>query len=1127
MDGKNAPKIQSFVRVEPMIYAYDTPGVSYHDGWIKIGYTDKQTPEQRIKQQTHTADIQARLLWKGFARYTDNSGESFKDTDFHAFLEFDKKIERKDGGEKKKEWFHIDKNTSRDYFDEFAARGTMDQHEHKLSYTLRDEQRDAVRMTKAFFEAGGREFLWNAKPRFGKTLTTYDLICEMGLKNVLIVTNRPSIANAWAEDFQKFIAWKAPLCFVSETDALAGKPGVISRDEYVKRMMVADEDETKGMVAFESLQGLKGSTYFGGKFDKLSWMAKEYRDNKFNTHHGIKFDLLVIDEAQEGIETMRTERAFNNISRKYTLYLSGTPFKQLASARFSRSQIYNWSYADEQERKESWTGEGYNPYEPLPRLSMYTYQLSAMIRERIGHVVFDAEEYTDYAFDLNEFFATNENGKFIHEEEVRKFLRALSTQEKYPFSTQELRRELSHTLWYMNRIQSVEALEKLLKEDDVFSDYYIVKVVGDGSSNEDEDASAKKNFDRVKNAIAAHDRTITLTVGQLTVGVTVPEWSGVLMLCNLKSPSSYMQAAFRAQNPCMFTTSEGVTYQKETAYVFDFDPARTLIIFDDFANNLNADTVNGRGTSEERKENIRRLLNFFPVLGEDDEGKMVELDAAQVLSIPRKLKCQEVVRSGFMCNYLFNIGNVFGAPAAIRQIMEKLQTAQEEKRRDNRDALDGMSDIHVDDKGDVEVPEEIVIGQAQHYFAGRQYEDIPDIQKQADEIAAEKPGSYGSSASVDDRLRKIADSVKEAVKERVAPVMDDYGPKKAAKKRIEAQVDREIDNTFHRIAEDYRQEESIAQAELDRQRRDAETEKQVQKAEEDFLKRMQSYLEATMDMAKEKINQTVNEKPAEVIEHLEKNKAESAKREAEEEIRAHLRGFSRTIPSFIMAYGDERLTLANFDDYTEDDVFLEVTGISEDDFRFLRDGGDRINPDTGKMEHWEGHLFDETVFNDSIQEFLRKKTELADYFDETHDEDIFDYIPPQKTNQVFTPRRVVKMMVDELEKQNPGCFDNPEKTFADLYMKSGLYITEIVKRLYRSPAMKAIIPDDRERVCHILQKQVYGMAPTRIIYLIATNYILGFDEKMKAETHHFVQADAAEAAKDGNLMELVDRVFPL
>ena len=176
MDGNNTSRIQSFVRVEPMIYAYDTPGVSYHDGWIKIGYTDKQTPEQRIKQQSNTIDIQTRLLWKSFARYTDNSGESFKDTDFHTFLEFDKCVERKDGGDHKKEWFHIDKNTSREYFDEFASRGTMVQHAQKVSYTLRQEQEDAVQMTKDYFNAHANdrepaEFLWNAKPRFGKTQT--------------------------------------------------------------------------------------------------------------------------------------------------------------------------------------------------------------------------------------------------------------------------------------------------------------------------------------------------------------------------------------------------------------------------------------------------------------------------------------------------------------------------------------------------------------------------------------------------------------------------------------------------------------------------------------------------------------------------------------------------------------------------------------------------------------------------------------------------------------------------------------------------------------------------------------------------------------------------------------------
>ena len=288
---------------------------------------------------------------------------------------------------------------------------------------------------------------------------------------------------------------------------------------------------------------------------------------------------------------------------------------------------------------------------------------------------------------------------------------------------------------------------------------------------------------------------------------------------------------------------------------------------------------------------------------------------------------------------------------------------------------------------------------------------------------------------------------------------------------------------------------------------------------------MQDALKALTDSISETVKKTMQEKPQELVERLETKKAEDEKKSVEDEIRAHLRGFARTIPSFLMAYGDDNLTLANFDDYTEDDVFLAVTGITDDEFRFLRDGGDKLNPDTGLMEHYDGHLFDEGVFNDSVREFLRKRRELADYFDESKTEDIFDYIPPQKTNQIFTPRRVVKMMVDQLEENNPGCFDDPTKTFADLYMKSGLYITEIVKRLFHSDGLKAAFPDEKARIRHILQHQVYGMAPTRIIYLIATNYILGFDETLRSETHNFVQADAAEAAKQGTLQALVNEVF--
>ena len=1097
-----AVQIQSFKRVVPMIYAYNTPGISYHDGWTKVGYTERQSVNARIQQQTHTANIRWELAWKDNAMFKDGSGEYFTDHDFHDYLET-QNIPREPGTE----WFHADGNRLLSYFNAFATRA-LPKSAEKCTYDLRQEQKDAVDMTRDYFQKGGTEFLWNAKPRFGKTLTSYDLIRQMGFTKVLIVTNRPSIANSWAEDFQKFIGWRGELAFVSETDALKGKSGVLSREEYLKTVM---SGETKlGMVAFESLQGLKGSVYFGGEYDKLKWI----RD--------LDFDLLIVDEAQEGVDTMRTERAFRNIRRKHTLYLSGTPFKALASEQFSKEQIYNWSYADEQARKKNWDRDDYNPYAPLPRLAMFTYQLSNMIYDQVkqGLDLSGEDGSVDYAFDLNEFFSTNESGTFVHEEEIKKFLHALSTNEKYPYSTPELRQELSHTLWLLNRIDSARALAKLLKRDPVFQEYEVILAAGDGKLEEDDDA--EKAFDRVKNAIAVHDKTITLSVGQLTVGVTIPEWSGVLMLCNLQSPSSYMQAAFRAQNPCILTKN-GQRMRKETAYIFDFDPARTLIIFDEFANNLSPATANGKGTGDDRKANIRELLNFFPVLGEDAEGRMVELDAAQVLSIPRKLKSQEVVRHGFMSNFLFqNISNIFGAPGVVKEIVEKLSPAREDPKKRGSENLQHMSDISVDENGDAEISNEIVIGKAQGLFGEKHYQEITaEIEPQLSGLS-----ENGSVSAVEQSISKLADTVKERIRQEVvAPVMDAYEAKRGTQNRVERQVDQEIDLKFDQLRSDYTQQANIAKAELDRRQRAAETEADVQAAEKEYASSMENALRTLTEAAQTVVQDTIQNKPTELVAQMEQQKAEAEKKTIEDTVRDHLRGFSRTIPSFIMAYGDENLTLRNFDDYTEDDVFEEVTGITEADFRFLRDGGEYQDPETGKTEFFAGRLFDETVFNDSIAEFWKKKQELADYFDETHTEDIFDYIPPQKTNQIFTPRWVVKKMVDALEENNPGCFDDPTKTFADLYMKSGLYITEIVKRLFRSEKMKALFPDDGARIRHILRKQVYGMAPTRIIYLIATNYILGFDPQLKNETTHFVQADAAQAAKDGTLDKLVDKFF--
>lgn len=1100
-------KIAPFRQVVPMIYAYNTPGVAYHEGWTKIGYTE-QGIDRRIEEQTHTAGIRWEIAWQDNAMYKDGSGDYFRDTDFHAFL-MGEGVEREKHPRTGRytEWFRINGTQSRRAFDRFARRELpRDQGEHS-TYTLRREQQEAVEMTRAWFEKGGDEFLWNAKPRFGKTLSAYALVEQMNCQSVLVVTNRPSIANSWAEDFRRFIAWKGERAFVSDTEALEDQPGVLPRDIYVNASLAGTAP--KRMVAFESLQGLKGSVYFGGAYRKLEWI----RD--------MEFDLLIVDEAHEGVDTMKTERAFKNIRRKHTLYLSGTPFKALASEQFGEDQLYNWSYADEQEAKLSWDSEDSNPYETLPRLLMYTYQVSPMIEQQLQRGIdLDDEAGAEYAFDLNEFFSTDEKGRFVHEEDVRKFLHALTTQEKYPFSTEALREELAHTLWLLDRVASAKALARMLMSEEfapIFGSYEIVLAAGDGRL--DGDRAAEDAYQRVKTAIATHERTITLSVGQLTVGVTIPEWSGVLMLCNMKSPASYMQAAFRVQNPCLTRRGKRML-RKENAYVFDFDPARTLIIFDEFANNLSPQMAAGRGTGEERKEHIRRLLNFFPVIGEDRDGRMVELDAAQVLSIPRRIKSQEVVRRGFMSNFLFqNIGSVFNAPAGVRAILEKLVPAQEETRsRDH--SLPDFSDVPVDENGDVAISKEVVIGKSKELFGQKRYEEVaPDVDAAVATLTGTPP------KAVTDQLGHVSEAVKKTIRDQfLAPAVENYKLKKGAAKRLESEINREIDRKISELGGDFQQQFNIARIHMEEAQRNAETVAEAQHAEAVFTEQVQSALGGLVESVKDYAKETIENKPQELVETLEKNQALERKRADEDVVRAHLRGFSRTIPSFVMAYGDENLKLSNLDLYTEPDVFENVTGITLDDFRVLRDGG-YVKNEKGELEYAAGHYFDEIVFNDSILEFLNKKADLADYFDEHQKEDIFDYIPPQRTNQIFTPRAVVSRMVDALEENNPGCFDDPNHTFADLYMKSGLYITEIVKRLFRSEKMKALYPDDGERIRHILRHQVYGMAPTRIIYLIAMNYILGFDKELHAEALHFVEADAAAAAKNGTLGALVKKYF--
>ena len=682
------PNINTAKSVTPMIYAYTTPEIARHNGWTKIGYTE-QDVETRIKQQTHTADVKWNLEWTGNALFDDGSGMRFTDKDFHAYLR-KSGIEQESG--KNNEWFHITGQESKIKFYDFRANhGILKSLSTVVPYQLRCEQEDAVDKTIAYMKTHENgEFLWNAKPRFGKTLTVYDFCKKSGAKTVLIVTNRPAISNSWYEDYMKFLGTQSGYLFVSEVDALKGRPCVLSRSEYTNSLIAHGGDEDYGnCIEFVSLQDMKGSKYFSeAGIDKLREVAE------------MNWDVLVIDEAHEGVDTYKTDVAFDRINRKFTLHLSGTPFKALANNKFADNAIYNWTYADEQTAKRDWdvSLDEENPYSTLPRLNLFTYQMSEIVKDELQQGVEIDGEIQEYAFDLNEFFSTN-NGKFTYDSDVDKFLDAMTCQEKFPFSTPELRDELKHTFWLLDRVDSAKAMAKKLHDHPVFKDYKIILAAGDGRKDDDEET--KKSYDKVVEAIQTCDKTITLSVGQLTTGITIPEWTGVMMLSNIKSPALYMQAAFRAQNPCLF--KNGLSYErKENAYVFDFDPARTLTIFEEFANDLSADTSAGRGDLETRKQHIKELLNFFPIIGEDENGELIELDAEKVLTIPRKIRSVEVVRRGFMSNFLFqNISQVFSAPQAVMDIISNLEPVDEPNGKVNF-SEEVKDDLSLNDEGEVD-----------------------------------------------------------------------------------------------------------------------------------------------------------------------------------------------------------------------------------------------------------------------------------------------------------------------------------------------------------------------------------------------------------------------------------------
>lgn len=580
---------------------------------------------------------------------------------------------------------------------------------------------------------------------------------------------------------------------------------------------------------------------------------------------------------------------------------------------------------------------------------------------------------------------------------------ALSRQPRYPFSTPELRHELRHTFWLLNRVDAAKKLAEKLRDiqrHPEFADFEIVVAAGDGKTDNDEVIEDEGALRRVRKAIADHPQgTITLSVGQLTTGVSVREWTGVLILSNMKSPAQYMQAAFRAQTPYLYKGSEGQFHRKENAYIFDFDPARTLTNYEEMANGLSADTASGGGDADLIAHSIEKYSEKKEKQGKSAEEQLIDHVSSQLTS------------------------------SLLSYANEHSETTADLLTKRNQNAAS------------VRIKKEV----------------------------NEQFGAHCYQASIE-------------------------------KKQIDLQCQHDC------------------QGKTTQQQRELH-----QKAEE--KKRV----------IDEKLSETLSEKAKNLLEKgteiladtIEQQRIDKKIGETNEQVRDHLRGFSRTIPSFLMGYGDDDTTLQNFDSRVPDEVFLEVTSVTKEQFHLLRDGGDFVNEETGELEHSAGHFFDEVVFNDSVKEFMKLRRRLANYFEATSDEDIFNYIPPQKTNQIFTPKKVVRKMVDLLEEENPGCFDDPDKTFADLYMKLGQYITEIVKRLYNSEEMRRTFPNDEERLRHIFKHRVYGLAPTECIYRIALRYILGFDDTIHiAENeHHLRFADSLPATKAGEMETFLDSVF--
>ena len=595
------------------------------DGSNLFGNTEalQEAAHKRIRQYTKTAGIAYQLLYTEISIFVRNGMiMTFNDKQVHKVLERSG-IKRKefDGVTGADEWYCCDLGTVKKAISA-VKNGETSLHPSDITQKqspiiFRPEQQEAITRTCKRFNKGN-QMLWNAKMRFGKTLSALQVVKEKEFKRTLILTHRPVVDKGWFEDFGKI--------FYDRKDYHYGSKG---NGELFGKL---EQLVSKGgkYVYFASMQDLRGSEQVGGKFDKNNELFKAV------------WDFVIVDEAHEGTKTELGQNVLKELIKPNTkvLQLSGTPFNLFDD--YSEEEIFTWDYVMEQKAKQAWAVD--NPYEPnpyasLPAINIYTYDLGSLMSDYVED---------ERAFNFREFFRTKDDDSFIHERDVERFLDLLCKDDKeslYPYSNDTFRRIFRHTLWLVPGVKSARALSIKLKSHPIFGKFQIVNVAGNGDEDE-ENAEALQMVNSAIGEDSDETYTITLSCGRLTTGVSIKPWTAVFMMAGSFSTSAaqYMQTIFRVQTPF---TNHG--RMKEQCYAFDFAPDRTLRVL---AETAKVSAKAGKQTEEDRRI-LGDFLNFCPIISIDG-SQMKPYDVNKMMGQLKKAQIEKVVQCGFEDGALYN-----------------------------------------------------------------------------------------------------------------------------------------------------------------------------------------------------------------------------------------------------------------------------------------------------------------------------------------------------------------------------------------------------------------------------------------------------------------------------------------